>query len=159
MDLWEIVDSVDDAHDLLVTSDRAAAGPDGFIPARNSSTTAMLVERGAVHGLRRDGQLVAAVTVDETPTFTPHEDCAAATRVLYMRRLCVAPDIADPLLGYRAVRRVVQVARRQGYDAVRSEVNPGLTGVCDMLRSIGFIQRGPVRSGPSAPVAQMELLL
>jgi hypothetical protein len=159
MERWETVSSVDDAHELLVASDRAAGGPDGFIPARDRSTTARLVELGAVHGLRREGRLVAAVTVEETPTFDPHEDCAAVARVLYMRRLCVAADVADPLLGYRAVRRVVRAARQEGYDAVRSEVNPDLTGVCEMLRSVGFRQRGPVRQGRVAPVAQMELLL
>ena len=158
-DHWDRVEDVDEAHALLEASDRAAAGADGFVPTRRRASTARLVEQGAVWGLRREGRLIMSVTVDETPTFDPHESCVKVSRVLYMRRLCVAPDAADPLLGLRAVRLVARHARAEGYDALRAEVNPDLAAVCSLLRSVGFEQRGPADRHAPAAVAQMELVL
>jgi ribosomal protein S18 acetylase RimI-like enzyme len=159
MDQWDRIEDVDEAHALLEASDRAAAGKDGFIPTRRRASTVRLVEQGSVWGLRRGGRLVVSVTMDETPTFEPNEFCAELSRVLYMRRLCVAPDAADPMLGLRAVRWVVRRGRAEGYAAVRAEVNPDLVAVCSLLRSVGFDQRGPAGRDGAVAVAQMELIL
>lgn len=159
MDDWETIRSVEDAHDLLVRSDLAAAGADGHVPARNLETTRRLVRNGAVHGLRREGRLVVTVALLEDPTFQPNPDCLEASRPLYMCRLSVAPEAADPLLGYRAVRHAIKYAREHRHDVLRSEVNPDVTRVSGMLRSLGFAQRGPECTQGRAPTAQMELVL
>jgi hypothetical protein len=154
---WELVSNVAEAHDLLLRSDLAAGGAGGHVPTRNLESTRRHVRRQAIHGLRRDSRLVVAVTLSEDPTFAPNSDCTEASRPLYMCRLSVAPEATGPLLGYRAVRRIIGYAREHGYDVLRSEVNPDLCQVSDMLRTLGFVQRGAAVVRGGVATAQMEL--
>jgi predicted GNAT superfamily acetyltransferase len=156
---WDQVEDVDEMHALLEASDRAAAGKDGFVPVRRRCTSARLVQEGAVWGLHREGRLVVSVTVDEKPTFKSNELLSETSRALYMRRLCVAPDLGDPLLGLRAVRFVTKYARAKGYKVVRAEANPDLAAVYSLLRSVGFEQCGATKRHGPAATAQLELVL
>jgi len=158
VDCWELVGNADEAHALLVASDRGARGT-GSPPQRNPATTQRLVRTGAVHGLRREGRLLVAVTLTEEPPFRPNAECTDVSPVLYMRRLSLDPDAQDTLLGFRAVKRAISHARRHGYRALRSEVNPDLSGVLRMLRSLGFRQCGEATFHGTVPAVQMELLL
>ena len=112
MDDWETIRSVEDAHDLLVRSDLAAAGADGHVPARNLETTRRLVRNGAVHGLRREGPLVVTVALLEDPTFQPNPDCPPS----------VAAALHVPTIGCPGGCRPVA---RLPCGAPRHQVRPG----------------------------------
>ncbi len=158
MDQWELADDSEEVHQLLLASDLEVA-PCGRPPRRNPDSTRRLVRAGAVHGLRREERLVAAVTLTEDRTFEPGPECADLAPVLYMRRLSVDPAAGDALLGLRAARRAVAFAREQGFRALRSEINPDVQGVHRMLTSLGFRQRGDVTWEGGLPAVQMELVL
>ena len=152
VDRWVRASDPAAVHALLVASDRATAGPDGEVPARNAAGTERAVAAGWVWVLRQDGVDVSMITVSPEWTGSPavleHFPATAAPR--YMRRLAVLPELhgSGALLSVRTVRKALEIAAADGGTAVRCETNPGDEGAVRVLRAVGFRRCGPEFGAP-----------
>lgn len=141
---WRVATDAPMVHALLEASDRRSATAEAPPPQRNPARTAALVEAGAVQLLTIDGQAAAMITLVTYPPF--EMDGLAyppAEAPLYMQRLSVdgwAADRFGALPGLATLRRALEVAEARGADALRSEINPDLVDVRDMLHALGFSQ-------------------
>jgi hypothetical protein len=72
-------------------------------------------------------------------------------RPAYLQRLAVSPDRlrAGSLAGVQCVARAIEIAAAGGADALRSEANPDLTAVVQILLTLGFVRYAqPPAEGP-----------
>lgn len=156
---WTLSDDPDQVHALLCASDEYAADVYRLPrPRRNRDTTDRLVRDGCVHALHEGGELIAMFTLTPQPPYPLDETgFPDRSRPRYLQRLAVSPDRlrAGSLLGVQSVARALEVAAAAGSDAVRSEANPDLRAVVDMLRALGFVPYA--RPTSDAPLRRVYL--
>lgn len=157
---WTRASDPEVVHALIEESDRRAAARSGStLPRRNPASTRRLVEAGAVWLALADEVAVATVTVSPLPSFDPADaGLVPAERPWYMQRLALGAASVDPLLGLRAVRHAVEVARAGGADTLRAEANPDLADVLHVLTRSGFTRGSTDRTG-AAPRTYLQRAL
>ncbi len=139
---WEVAHDAEEIHELVLASDAHTANERAPAPARELRSTARRVGRGDTYVLRVDGQAVATFSLSRVPPYDPEQiDFPPAASPLYLSRLAVWPDHPDGagLAGPRALRTAIRMARAAGADAIRSEANPDLGRVFEMLELHGFV--------------------
>jgi len=159
---WEVAGNAAEVHALLEASDLAHR-ENGPVPQRNWTATQKLVESGCVHLLRCQGSPAAMFTITESPPFdTRGAGFEPARTPRYLQRLAVDPVLVGrlgPFPAMSAIRKLMEVASRQGADAVRSEANPDIVQVVRLLTAMGFRERARSVGPEGRPRVYLELLL
>lgn len=146
---WEISTDADEVHSLLCASDAYHATQNVPPPERSIATTRRRVQEGSVHLLRFEGAAVATFTLTwDAPFEADLSVFPKARKPAYLGRLAVMPAWLQngSLAGARCLRKACELAASSGADALRSEANPDLYRVREMLHLFGFEEYGRASS-------------
>lgn len=138
---WEVATNLDEVNALLQACDTYVSRPGSPIPKRNPETTAKRIADKQVHLLRKNQEPIAMFTLGPTPTFNlPEIIVPYAANPIYISRLAVSPALQKEgsIIGAQCLKHAINIAKIYNADAIRSEANPALSKVIELLRLFGF---------------------
>jgi hypothetical protein len=139
---WDVATNPAEVDLLLCLCDKYSLRPGFALPKRNPETTMRRVADRQVHVLREDMEAVAMFTLSPFPTFQLPQNVVlpCANNPLYISRLAVAPRLQNEgsIVGAQCLKQATNIAKNMGADAIRSEANPAIYRVVELLYLFEF---------------------